>query len=101
MLHGRTAKKLVKAVDDQKNYNALTDEILRLQQMKKNSEVDDHRRTETMNRVKELQDFIAGQKTDIRKYDEADVRKLIQKITVYEEKFTVEFKSGISVDITE
>ena len=54
-------KDLVKAVGDQKNYDALTDEILRLQQMKKDSEVDDHRRTETMNRIKELQDFIAEQ----------------------------------------
>jgi hypothetical protein len=26
---------------------------------------------------------------------------LIQKITVYKDRFTVEFKSGISVDITE
>ena len=94
-------KDLVKAVGDQKNYDALTDEILRLQQMKKDSEVDDHRRTETMNRIKELQDFITGQKADIQVFDEADVRKLIQQITVYEDKFTVEFKSGISVDITE
>lgn len=94
-------KDLVKAVGDQKNYDALTDEILRLQQMKKDSEVDDHRRTETMNRIKELQDFIAGQDTAITEFDEADVRKLIQKITVYEDRFTVEFKSGISVDITE
>ena len=94
-------KELVKAVGDQKNYDALTDEILRLQQMKKDSEVDDHRRTETMNRIKELQDFIAKQDTAITEFDEADVRKLIQKITVYEDKFTVEFKSGISIDITE
>lgn len=69
--------------------------------MKKDSEVDDHRRTETMNRIKELQDFITGQDTAITEFDEADVRKLIQKITVYEDKFTVEFKSGISIDITE
>ena len=54
-----------------------------------------------MNRIKELQDFIAEQNTAISKFDEADVRKLIQKITVYEDRFTVEFKSGISVDITE
>lgn len=92
-------KDLVKAVGDQKNYDALTDEILRLQQMKKDSEVDDHRRTETMNRIKELQDFITGQDTAITEFNEPDVRKLIQKITVYEDKFTVEFKSGITIDI--
>ncbi|MDD3231019.1 MAG: recombinase family protein, partial [Oscillospiraceae bacterium] len=61
----------------------------------------DHRRTETMNRIKELQDFVAGQKTDISEFDEADVRKLIQKISVFTDHFTVGFKSGISIDITE
>jgi site-specific DNA recombinase len=92
---------LVKAVGNQKNYNALTDEILRLQKMKKDSEVDDHRRTETMNRIKELQDFIGKQETNITEFKETDVRMLIQKITVYEDKFTVEFKSGVSIDIEE
>ena len=94
-------KELVKAVGNQRNYDALTDEILRLQKMKKDSEVDDHKRTETMSRIKELQDFIGKQKTNITEFAEADVRKLIQKITVYADKFTVEFKSGVSVNITE
>ena len=92
-------KELVKAVGNQRNYDALTDEILRLQKMKKDSEVDDHKRNETMSRIKELQDFIGKQKTKITEFAEADVRKLIQKITVYEDKFTVEFKSGTTIDI--
>ena len=94
-------KELVKAVGNQRNYDALTDEILRLQKMKKDSEVDDHKRNETMSRIKELQDFIGKQKTNITEFDEADVRKLIQKITVYEDKFIVEFKSGVTVDVEE
>ena len=52
-----------------------------------------------MNRIKELQDFISGQETDITEFDEALVKKLIEKITVFEDHFTVEFKSGINVDI--
>ena len=54
-----------------------------------------------MNRIKELQDFVAGQCTDIHMFNEALVRKLIKSITVYADKFTVEFKSGVSVDIAE
>jgi site-specific DNA recombinase len=92
-------KELVKAVGNQRNYDALTDEILRLQKMKKDSEVDDHKRTETMNRIKELQDFVAGQKADIQVFDETLVKKLIEKITVFADHFTVEFKSGITIDI--
>lgn len=52
-----------------------------------------------MNRIKELQDFIAQQKTDITEFDEALVKKLIEKITVFADHFTVELKSGVSVDI--
>ncbi|HOB55701.1 MAG TPA: hypothetical protein PLK41_04820 [Defluviitoga tunisiensis] len=42
-----------------------------------------------MNKIKKLQDFIAGQDTNIMEFDEA----------LYENKFTVEFKSNVSVDI--
>ena len=52
-----------------------------------------------MNRIKELQDFITGQETDITEFDEALVKKLIEKITVFEDHFAVEFKSGITIDI--
>lgn len=48
---------------------------------------------------KELQDFIAEQETDITEFDEALVKKLIEKITVFSDHFTVEFKSGITIDI--
>ncbi len=44
-------------------------------------------------------DFIAGQETDITEFDEALVKKLIEKITVFADHFTVEFKSGITIDI--
>lgn len=35
-----------------------------------------------MNRIKELQDFIAGQETEITEFDRALVKKLIEKITI-------------------
>jgi chromosome segregation ATPase len=66
---------------------------------KEQSEVDSHHREEAMNRIKELQKFIAGQETDISEFDEALVKKLIEKITVFDEHFSVEFKSGISINI--
>ena len=52
-----------------------------------------------MNQIKELKDFIVGQETDITKFDEALVKKLIDKITVLADRFTEEFKSGITIDI--
>ena len=32
-------------------------------------------------------------------YDEQLVRRLIGKVTVYDERFEVEFKSGVKVDV--
>jgi site-specific DNA recombinase len=34
-------------------------------------------------------------------YDEPLVRRLIEKVTVYKDKFTVEFKSGMTADVEE
>ena len=50
-------------------------------------------------RLDELQDFIGSQQSEITEFDESLVRKLIQQITVYDDHFTVEFKSGITIDI--
>jgi site-specific DNA recombinase len=35
----------------------------------------------------------------LTEYDESLVRQLIEKVTVCEDKFTVEFKSGVTVDV--
>lgn len=92
-------KELIKKATNKQDYDAIADEIFRLREQKEQSEVDSHNREESMNRIKELQDFIAKQKTDITEFDEALVKKLIEKITVYADHFTVEFKSGITIDI--
>lgn len=52
-----------------------------------------------MNSIKELQGFIAGQESNIKEFDEALVKKLIERITVFDDYFTVEFKSEITIDI--
>lgn len=92
-------KELIKKATNKQDYDAIADEIFRLREQKEQSAVDSHNREESMNRIKELQDFIAKQKTDITEFDEALVKKLIEKITVYADHFTVEFKSGITIDI--
>ncbi|WP_074038144.1 integrase [Emergencia timonensis] len=52
-----------------------------------------------MARITELCDFLREQPSEITVFDESLVRRLLQKITVFENHFTVEFKSGVSVDI--
>lgn len=43
--------------------------------------------------------FLNSQTAEIEEYDERLVRRLIAKVTVFDDKFEVELKSGLSVDI--
>ncbi len=49
----------------------------------------------------DMSTFLKEQPTALTEYDETLVRRLIEKVTVYEDKFTVEFKSSVSIDIGE
>ena len=50
-------------------------------------------------RIAEMKQFLSDQTDQIEEYDENVVRRMVEKITVYEDKFTVEFKAGTSVDV--
>ena len=82
-------------------YNAIADEIFRFCGQKEKSVVDSYHREEAMNRIKELQDFIGSQQSEITEFDESLVRKLIQQISVYDDRLAVRFKSGLEVNINE
>ncbi len=51
--------------------------------------------------VADMSTFLKKQPTALIEYDESLVRRLIEKVTVLEDKFTVEFKSGVTVDVDE
>ncbi|MGI5872781.1 MAG: recombinase family protein, partial [Bacillota bacterium] len=58
-------------------------------------------RDEHKKRMAEMSTFLKKQSTTLIKYDEQLVRRLIEKVTIYEDKSTVEFKSGLTVDVDE
>lgn len=58
-------------------------------------------REEVKKRIADMDAFLREQPTSITGYDEQLVQRLIEKITIYEDKFTVEFKSGLTVDVNE
>ena len=49
--------------------------------------------------INDLQDFIRSQPTTITEFDEILVKRLISRITIFEDHFTVEFRSGITIEI--
>lgn len=64
-------------------------------------------RDELKKRIADMGDFLREQPTTITEYDDPLVRRLIEKVTVYtatavaRDKFTVEFKSGVMVNVEE
>jgi len=77
----------------------VADEIYRLREMKKNSLVENAEREGKRQRIAEMTDFLNEQSCELEEYDEQLVRRLIEKVTVYEEKVNIEFKSGVEVDV--
>ena len=92
-------RELLKKANQSADYDALADEILRLRDMRKQAEVDSVISDEKVKRIKKLQDFIKKQSAAITEFDEMLVLRHIAKITVFEGHFTVDFKSGITIDI--
>jgi site-specific DNA recombinase len=56
-------------------------------------------RDELKKRIADMGAFLREQPSAITEYDESLVRRLIEKVTVHEDKFSVEFKSGVSIDV--
>lgn len=101
LLREVTVKELIRKANSKQGYDAIADEIFTLREQKSQAEADTRSREETQKRIAELQDFIGSQQSEITEFDESLVRKLIQQITVYDDRFTVRFKSGLEIDINE
>lgn len=92
-------KELLQQANAKKDYEPIADEIDRLREEKQNIMMDDAQREGTRQRVQEMMEYLKEQPVKITEYDEQLVRRLIEKIVVFDEKFVVEFKAGISFDI--
>jgi len=79
----------------------LGDEIHRLRDQKQKLQVENANRDELKKRMADMSTFLKKQPTALTEYDEQLVRRMIEKTTIYEDKFAVEFKSGVTVDVDE
>ena len=81
------------------DYEDVAEEIYRLREDKQKLQLKSAGRDEQKKRITDMGTFLREQSTALTEYDEPLVRRLIEKVTIYEGKFTVEFKSGVTVDI--
>lgn len=92
-------KELLKTANAHKDYSDLADEIDRLREQKENLMTKSAEREGLKQRVAEMKEFLNEQIGKIEEYDESLVRRILEKVTIYDSYFTMEFKSGVSVDI--
>ena len=92
---------LLKLASSNADYEKVGDEIYRLRDQKQELQVENANRDELKKRMADMSTFLKKQPTALTKYDEQLIRRLIEKVTIYEDKFTVEFKSGATVDVEE
>lgn len=92
-------QELLKQAKSKNDYNEVADEIYRLRELRQNALVKNAEREGRRQRIAEMTEFLSEQSNWLKVYDEQLVRKLIEKVTVFDDKLTVEFKSGFEIDV--
>jgi site-specific DNA recombinase len=92
---------LLKLATSNADYDKVGDEIHRLRDQKQKLQLENVNHEELKKRIADMSTFLKEQPPDITEYDEQLIRRLIEKVTINEDKFTVEFKSGLTVDVEE
>ena len=92
-------KELLKKANNKEAYDEIADEIFKLREQREKCTVDTAARDAQIARINELQDFIKQQPAHLEAFDEALVKRWLERIIVWEDHFTVELKSGLKIDI--
>lgn len=92
-------QELLQKANNKESYDAVANEILRLRDLKQQNVMDTSARDEQIRRINELQDFIRQQPTHLTEFDETLVKRWIKQITIWDDRITVELKSGVNIDI--
>ena len=92
-------QELIKMAGARQDYEDLAYEIDNLREQRLNAMTEKAEREGLKMRINQMQEFLENQMDRISEYDEQLVRKMIEKITIYDDKFVIEFKSGTSLDV--
>lgn len=91
-------KLLLELVHAKKDYSQIADEIDLLYTKKQELLVEKANTEGHKIRIKELEKFLRQEKQEFTDYDEIMVRKYINRIKIYDDKFIISFKAGIDLE---
>ena len=92
-------KELLKKANAKQGFEELADEIDALREEKQALLLEDANRTTMKQRLEELEAFLDEQQEPVTDYDEGMVRRLIERITVFEDHLEFEFKCGLETEV--
>ena len=92
-------KELLKKANNKEAYDEIADEIFKFRAQREKCTVDTAARDAQIARISELQDFIKQQPAYPDAFDEAPVKRWLERIIIWEDHFTVELKSGLNIEI--
>ena len=92
-------QELLNRANNREAYDDIAEEIFHLRELQQQTDSDETTKAIQMERIKELQDFIGQQSNKLTEFDEKLVKRWLRQITVWDDHYTVELKSGLSIDV--
>ena len=92
-------QELINHASRKEDYKDIADEIFRFREMKQKNFTDTAVRDEQVKRINELTEFIEQQDSELTEFDESLARRWLKEIVVWDDRFSVELKSGLAIDI--
>ena len=92
-------KEILKKANARQDYGDTEKRIDELRDEKQKLLLDDATRENVRKQTEAIEEFVREQKVEVAEYDEALVSKLLDKITVYDDKMIFKFKSGLEMEV--
>ena len=92
-------QELINHASRKEDYNDIADELFRLREMKQKNFTDTAVRDEQVKRINELNEFIEQQDSELTEFDESLARRWLKEIVVWDDRVSVELKSGVIIEI--
>ncbi len=90
-----TEQEILKRNRSRQDCEDLGQEIIKLRKEKYRLQLEDAEKENTKQKIADLEKALANISGKVTEYDDALVRKLIERVTVYDDYVIIEFKSGI------
>ena len=90
---------LIQKANSKEEYDNIVNEIYRLRDLRQETLSRNALRQDKRDRITEMTDFLNTQNGEIAEFDDKLVRKLVEKVIVYDDRLMVEFKSGLEIEV--